>query len=125
MPRGLEFQRLRELVGRDSLDVLAADEGMLRRIQTRGELLNIIDEFLPDLSADERAWLGGIPASQQEALRAVIEDVTLTPGTDLELQFQPAYDYAVQVYDYDKTVVVRVNGPYTGQPSAREVFRSA
>jgi hypothetical protein len=124
MPGTLEFKRLRELIEREALNTLVGDEGMLRRIGTRGALLNIVDEFLPDLDAGERAWLEGMPKSQQEAIRAIIEDVGLSGDLELEIQFQPAYDYSIQVYDYDKTVVVRAHGPYTGQTSGREAFRS-
>jgi hypothetical protein len=52
--------------------------------------------------------------AQREAIRAVIAHVGMQ-GDDnpqhLEIQYEPGYDFSLEVYEFSDTVVVRVKGP--------------
>ena len=130
MPRTLEMKQVRALTSLESLKGLAAVDDLRGMLGRPGGLMDLVDQVLPTLSADERAWFGGIPSSQQEAIRAVVDHVLSTNDgitnddlkTELEIEFTPAYDYGVNIFEFDRTVVIRVSGPYTGQPSPREIF---
>jgi hypothetical protein len=105
---------------------MAADEGLTETLARRGGLRDVIKNLLPDMPADEAAWFDAIPDVQQEAMRAVINEVVASDGAlELDVQFTPAYDYAVKIFDFDTQVVIRVSGPLTGGSSARQMFTGA
>jgi len=124
MPRIRGMHDLRGATSPEALKALMEDAELRAQIGRPGGLFEIITKVLPDLDAEEVGWLGAIPAAQVEAIRAVIESVATSDGLELEIQYEPAYDFSLNVYEYDKCVVIWVNGPFPGQAFPREAFKS-
>jgi hypothetical protein len=113
MPGSTSFFEMREILKLESLQAMLGDEGLVEGIKTPHGLLDVVDRVLPDLPGVEREWLGQIPRHLREAVRAVIASVALDDDeAHLDLQYEPAYDFSVKVYQFDKAVVVRVSGPH-------------
>jgi hypothetical protein len=82
-------------------------------MKTPHGLLDVVDRVLSDLPGGEREWLGRIPKHLAEAIRAVIYSVATDDDVvHLDLQYEPASDFGVKVYQFDTAVVVRVSGPH-------------
>lgn len=127
VPGSLEMRQLREILSCEALKALTGDDVLMRTVGERGGLLEAVNRVVPDLSRQEQEWFAAIPARQLEAIRAVVFEVAADPSADLELdvQYEPAYDFGVSIYEFDKTVVVRVKGPYPGQTYARDAFSAS
>lgn len=126
MPGTLMMQKVRMGLTREALQAVAGDSDlseMLARPRSLGE----VAERLLDLEDWELAYLRDFPERVQEAIRAVIHDVVSHPDENLELElyYTPAYEFAVTIHEFDRSVVIHVQGPYTGQPSAREVYKGS
>jgi hypothetical protein len=76
----------------------------------RGTLIRVAEKVL-QLGREDLRYLEAMPSALREAIRATIYD-GLAEGKSIQLQYSPAYDFSVQVWDYGEAVSVHVSGPY-------------
>ncbi len=125
MPGTFTLQKVATGLAKESLEGLAGDEGLVEKLARPGSLVELAEEVL-DLEDWEVAYLRDIPRSVQEAIRSVIHDVASERGDrHIAIYYTPAYDFSVSIHEFDRTAVVHLHGPYTGQPYARELYKSS
>jgi hypothetical protein len=64
------------------------------------------------LTDDEREYFESMPRAVAEAIRGALL-AAITDEKDVHIQFSPAYDFEVRVWDFGDAVGVHVGGPYT------------
>jgi hypothetical protein len=86
------------------------DPEILGRLQAPGSLIDIAIETA-GLTEDEAAFLQGMPNTLLEGVRAIVVQA-LGTNKAVHVQFSPAYEFGLHVWDYGEGVSVHVSGPY-------------
>jgi hypothetical protein len=86
------------------------DAEILGRLQEPGSLIDIAIETA-DLTEDEVAFLQGMPNTLLEAVRAIVVQA-LGTNKAVHMQYSPAYEFGLHVWDYGQAVSVHLAGPY-------------
>ena len=120
MPYALTVEKIAQLLTRDAVAGIAADAEGITALAERGSLVDVAAEAA-GLDADERAYLDSVPPVLLEAMRAAIVEA-VGAGKAVHLQYSPAYEYSVQVWDFGQAVSIHLSGPYpagySGGPSS-------
>ncbi len=122
MPMALVIDKLAEILKCDVVTGVGDDDEGLLRLSEPGSL---IDEAKAGagLTDDEAAYLHDMPPALLEGMRAAIVEAIKTDKA-IHLQYSPAYDFQVRLWDYGDAVSIHVSGPYPpnhqrpGWPSA-------
>jgi hypothetical protein len=83
---------------------------VLERLHTRGALVDVAKEYA-GLTADEASYIEAIPSTLVEGIRGAIAEA-VESGKAVHLQYSPAYDFSVQIWDYGQAVSIHISGPY-------------
>jgi hypothetical protein len=111
MPYAAAMDKLTTVLTTESIQaMLAQDENPLAELQKRGSLVDVARD-LGGLEDHEAAYIESIPQALREAMRAAIVDAA-SAGKAVHLQFSPAYDFSVQLWDYGTALSVHLSGPY-------------
>ena len=109
------------MLTREAVAGLRGDEGLRERFAQPGSLVDIAVELLGWGDA-EVEYLRSVPEVLQEAMRGVLV-ASIDAGKPVTLQYSPAYDFEVRVWDYGDGVSLHLAGPYP--PAPREAFLSS
>jgi hypothetical protein len=86
------------------------DAEILGRLQEPGSLIDIAIETA-GLEGDEVTFLQGMPNTLLEGVRAIVVQA-LGTNKAVHVQFSPAYEFGLHVWDYGQGVSVHLSGPY-------------
>jgi hypothetical protein len=86
------------------------DAEILGRLQQPGSLIDIAIETA-GLTEDDVAFLEGMPNTLLEGVRAIVVQA-LGNNKAVHVQFSPAYEFGLHVWDYGQGVSVHLAGPY-------------
>jgi hypothetical protein len=80
-------------------------------------LIAVADKVL-GLGPSERDYIAAIPRTLREAMRSGIVDA-INDGRGVQVQYSPAYDFELRMWDYGDSLLIHVAGPLSG-PYARD-----
>ena len=111
MPYGAMIDLLaRQLTAEALTELVERRPEVAARMGEAGSLVDVAVDIL-NLEDHQRAYLEAIPSVLREAIRAaIVEAVAGEKG--VQVQYSPAYDFAVRVWDYGDAVGIHVSGPY-------------
>ena len=110
MPNAVMLEKLNAAMSFGAVQALADDPGdLLERLATPGSLVEVAESVLGE--DVDVSYLRDMPSALQEAIRAAVSDA-LQNGKAVQLQFSPAYDFGVKIWDFGDAVSVHVSGPY-------------
>ncbi|HUW02788.1 MAG TPA: hypothetical protein VMW08_10590 [Acidimicrobiales bacterium] len=104
------IDKLAKVLEYDVVSAIAADDDGILRLSNPGSL---VDEAKASagLTDDEAAYLADIPPVLLESMRAAIVEA-VKANQAIHVQYSPAYDFSVRIWDYGQAVSIHVTGPY-------------
>jgi hypothetical protein len=121
MPNHMMVESTNGMLSSESIAAMQDSNGLeevRERLAEPGSLPGVAADLLGWGEA-EVAYLDSMPTVLHEAVRAVVV-AALGEGKPVVLQYSPAYDFEVRVWDFGEGVSVHVSGPYP--PAPREAF---
>jgi hypothetical protein len=112
MPLAAVVYRLAPVLTPEFLGQLSEDEAFVPLLETEGSLIDLAGQYVPDITSEELAYLDAMPLALKEAVRVTIR-AAIRDGKGLQVQFSPAYDFGLRLWDYGQAISVHVEGPYT------------
>ena len=108
MPSAAMVERLAAVLNTE----IAADPDpeILSRLQQPGSLIEIAIETA-GLTEDDVTFLEGMPNTLLEGVRAIVVQA-LGNNKAVHMQFSPAYEFGLHVWDYGQAVSVHLAAPY-------------
>jgi hypothetical protein len=116
MPQAAVARKVAPYLTHEFFEGIKNDEEIMNLVLTPGGLLDLVDVVVTDpaLTAEERAYLESVPVALQEAIRATIA-AAINEGKEVQVQFSPAYDFGLHLWDYGEAISVHLAGPYTNE----------
>ncbi len=111
MPLAAVAYKLAPVLTPEILGQLSANPDFMERLATEGSLIDLAAEFA-GIIGDERAYLELMPVAINEAVRVTIR-TAIQQGKGVQVQFSPAYDFGLRIWDYGQAISVHLEGPYT------------
>jgi hypothetical protein len=111
MPYALLMDKLTPILTAEAIQVLKSESpGIVAQLGQPGTLVEVVGNVvgLEELEAD---YLQAVPTALREAVRAAIS-AAIEDDKAVNLQYSPAYDFEVRVWDYGDAVGVHLCGPY-------------
>jgi hypothetical protein len=101
-----------------SAEAIGQDPSAFDRLREPGTLVPFAQEFL-GLSDDTARYLADFSPRLLEGTRAAVI-AAVDAGRSVHVNYVPAYDFEVRLFEYGNATVVSLQGPYPGQdyPSA-------
>ncbi len=110
MPIALTIDALAKILNAEVVAEIAAGDDALTKLSQPGSLVDVADESA-ELGPELRAYLDTIPPTLLESMRAAIV-VAIGANKAVHIQYSPAYDFNVQLWDYGSGLSIHVSGPY-------------
>ena len=110
MPNAMTVQKINMALTAESVRALAEDAALAEQFSRPGSLVDVASSLL-ELSDQEIEYLRAIPSALQEAARASIADA-VSNGKAVQVQYSPAYDFEVRVWDFGEAISLHISGPY-------------
>ncbi|HVM07952.1 MAG TPA: hypothetical protein VM345_05800 [Acidimicrobiales bacterium] len=110
MPNNFTVDAINASLSTQSVRSLQADGGeFIEQLGQPGSFL----EVARSLGLDERdlEYLQSVPEVLQETIRATVA-AAVSSGKAVQVQYSPAYDFEVRVWDYGAAVSLHLSGPY-------------
>jgi hypothetical protein len=111
MPLAAVAFKLGPVLTPENLAELGADAEFMSRLATEGSLIDLAHDFA-GVTDDERVYLDSMPYALREAVRVTIR-AAIQEGKGVQVQFSPAYDFGLRIWDYGQAISVHLEGPYT------------
>ena len=112
MPLAAVVYRLAPVLTPESLGQLSEVAGFMSLLETEGSLIHLASEYVPGITAEELAYLDSMPLAFKEAVRVTIR-AAIQDGKGVQVQYSPAYDFGLRLWDYGQAISVHLEGPYT------------
>jgi hypothetical protein len=93
---------------------------VIERLGERGTLVEVASSHL-GLTTEDANYLDAFPSGVKEAMRAAVVDA-IDNDLAIQFQFKPAYDFAVEIWEFGDAMGVHLSGPYTGAAFPRESY---
>jgi hypothetical protein len=111
MPYALAMDKMIRVLSSEAVNQIRSETPeVIDQLRERGSLVDAAKQ-LAGLTDDEASYLEAIPTALMEGMRAAITEA-LDSGKAVHLQYSPAYDFSVQLWDYGDAVSIHVSGPY-------------
>jgi hypothetical protein len=111
MPYALVMDKLNPILTAEAIQILKSDSPeIVEQIGQPGTLVDVANSVV-GLEQQEIDYLQAVPMALREAARAAIS-AAIADDKAVHLQFSPAYDFEVRVWDYGQAVSVHLCGPY-------------
>ena len=111
MPLAAVAFKLAPILSPEYLSQLGADAAFMERLGSEGTLIDLAEEFA-GITREEREYLDSMPLALKEAVRVTVRAAILE-GKGVQVQFSPAYDFGLRIWDYGQAISVHLEGPYT------------
>ncbi len=112
MPAAAVAFKLGSVLTPENLAQLGGDASLMSRLATEGSLVELAQEFGEITDPDEVEYFSSIPRAIQESIRVAIR-AAIQDGKGVQIQFSPAYDFGLRIWDYGQAISVHLEGPYT------------
>lgn len=110
MPMGMAIDKLAAVLTHEVVGGIGDDDPGLIRLSEPGALVEEA-RTSAGLTDEEAAYLHDIPPVLQEGMRAAIVQAVKADKA-VHVQYSPAYDFSVKIWDYGDSVSIHVTGPY-------------
>ncbi len=109
MPNAMTIASIARVLDRIRLDQAGADD-IAGRLREPGSLVEVL-KVEAELEDHEVEYLSTIPDALIESMRAAAVSA-LAAGKSVHLQYSPAYDFEVRLWDFGEAVSLHLGGPY-------------
>ncbi len=109
MPNAMTIASIARVLDRIRLDQAGTDD-LVGRLREPGSLVEVL-KAEAELEDYEVEYLSSIPDALVESMRAAAVSA-LAAGKAVHLQYSPAYDFEVHVWDFGHAVSLHLGGPY-------------
>lgn len=111
MPYALLMDKLTPVLTADAIQALKAESPeIVEEIGHVGTLVDVADRVV-GLASWEADYLLAVPTALREAVRATIASA-VEDEKSVHLQYSPAYDFEVRIWDYGQAISIHLCGPY-------------
>jgi hypothetical protein len=112
MPSAVMMDRLATALQKEALQTLRGSRPeLIERLAQRGSLTEVVEQGLDGIDDVDKAYIDAIPQALREAVRAAVVQA-VDEEKSVNVQYSPAYDFEVRLWDYGDAVGVHVLGPY-------------
>lgn len=122
MPNNVAVDAMNAALSTESVRAVAADAGLVEQLQRSGSFLEVAQSLL-GLDDAGLEYLRAIPTVLQESIRAAVA-AAVAEGKPVQVQYSPAYDFEVRLWDYGAAVSLHISGPYPPE-FARDKYLSS
>lgn len=111
MPYNMTVAKVNAALTTEAVQSLAGDAPeLVEQLAQSGAFLEVARTLL-DAGDEEMTYLEAIPEVVQETIRAAVS-AAVNAGKAVQMQYSPAYDFEVRVWDFGGAVGIHLGGPY-------------
>jgi hypothetical protein len=111
MPHALTLRKLVPVLFAEVIKVLMSERPDLLEMLREGAPLEDVADAAVGLEGVEREYFEAMPRAVKESIRGALL-AAIADEKDVNIQFSPAYDFEVRVWDFGEAVGIHLGGPY-------------